>query len=1178
MWIRIAAFAVVTALLSGGAIALPVCQITADFAGTIYTQPGDFTISVPPGSPGTLSVDCEPPWGDILWFETGQASTSIAVVAPSVAGNSITRTVQITSDLGNSIPVAITIVAASLPPPVCTLTASPTRVGPGGTVNFSAVCSPAADQIAWTSMAGRARVSSSMRFTDTAPVFAERTIRQIVYHGVNSAGPGPERFLKITIDPPAPSGCVAAAMPSTVRLGASSTLSVTCSGIGTPTSYAWTGPSGQPLSGTAASLQVTPPVAGIATYSVMPSNSGGAAAPASVSVGAAGSSPCSVSASRAGQLPAGTSVTLTAGCDSLPTTYQWSESPGLPAGAPAGARGAAARKAGPIPGATSGTITVTPSETTTYTVVATNSAVSPPIVTQGQYTVLIEPPPAPAAIAIVSGDQQQGIPTQALPQDFVVRVTDAQGYPSAQAQVSWSVVGGGPSPGSFAPNPSAVSGPQGWSQTRFTMGADSGGRVVRACIAPAGTTCVDFTVRGQVLTIAVAAGDQQVGTPGQALAQDLVVRVGDTQGNVVPQERVLWSVVGAGAYPGAFSPNPSLPSDAQGLARTRFTMGTDAGGRTLRACLVSAPATCASFSVQAPAIPVVLSIAIAAGDQQTGTPGQPLGQDLVVRVSDAQGNPVAQERVSWSVVNQGPGPGTFAPNPTLPSNAQGLARTQFTMGADGGGRTLRACLVSAPATCTNFGVRARAATLSIASGTALVGTPGVANELVVQITDDAGRPAPAEQVLWTVVNPGPNPGEFVPNPSPPADAQGLTRTRFTLGTDPGGRTLRACLVSAPASCLDVAIRSAETVVSRPAINTSTALRQLAIATPQAQLSNIWLRLDQLRTRRNPAIMDMLRVSVDGQALPPLGTALSVLPVDKAGRPVPQRSGGASADQDPFERFGGFLNGNLEIGKHSGSAQQTGFDVRSRGLTFGADYRLPGDSVIGIAGGLMKSDTDFAGDAGTQDGSGYSFSVYGSFAPAEKAYIDFIAHAGSNKYSATRRDLQEGGGTSEYQGDTRGSQYAIAVSAGYDYNAGALILNPYLRLEHFGASINGFAERGDAGAIQIADQKVTSTVGTLGGQASYAISTSWGVFVPNVRFEWLRQWQGGAKNVDAQLVSDSTVFTSATVPLFDKSVASISIGASAVLPGGINGFANVERQWGSDNYSNTRITAGVRIEF
>ncbi|MBK7474007.1 MAG: hypothetical protein IPI73_28460 [Betaproteobacteria bacterium] len=118
--------------------------------------------------------------------------------------------------------------------------------------------------------------------------------------------------------------------------------------------------------------------------------------------------------------------------------------------------------------------------------VATNSSVSPPIVTQGQYTVLIQAPPAPANVTVYSGDQQQGVPGQPLPQDFVVRVTDADGNPSPQAAVNWTVVGGGGGSGSFLPNPSSVNGAQGLSQTRFTMDAEPGGRTVRACLAPAG--------------------------------------------------------------------------------------------------------------------------------------------------------------------------------------------------------------------------------------------------------------------------------------------------------------------------------------------------------------------------------------------------------------------------------------------------------------------------------------------------------------------------------------------------------------------------------------------------------------------------------------------------------------------------------------------------------------------
>ena len=51
-----------------------------------------------------------------------------------------------------------------------------------------------------------------------------------------------------------------------------------------------------------------------------------------------------------------------------------------------------------------------------------------------------------------------------------------------------------------------------------------------------------------------------------------------------------------------------------------------------------------------------------------------------------------------------------------------------------------------------------------------------------------------------------------------------------------------------------------------------------------------------------------------------------------------------------------------------------------------------------------------------------------------------------------------------------------------------------------------------------------------------------------------------------------------VPVFDRSVGSVSVGASAVLPGGVNGFANIERLLGRDNFRSTRLTVGVRIEF
>jgi outer membrane autotransporter protein len=501
------------------------------------------------------------------------------------------------------------------------------------------------------------------------------------------------------------------------------------------------------------------------------------------------------------------------------------------------------------------------------------------------------------------------------------------------------------------------------------------------------------------------------------------------------------------------------------------------------------------------------------------------------------------------------------------------------MGNDAGGRTLRACLGSLPTVCVDFQVVVGASGLVAIAGSPLVGAPGrpLSREMQVRAINAQGIPIPQEIVNWTVVNPGASPGTFAANPSAPTDAQGLTRNAFTMGNDVGGRTLRACLATLPSVCADFPVRSLNAAVERPTAKIMSPLAELAVATPLAQLNNVRFRLEQLRQRRNPSVVDALRVRVAGQSLPSL-SAFALAPLDKNGRPVPQKGGGAAAD-DPFERLGIFVNGDVEIGRQSRTNVQTGYDLNTKGLTVGADYRLPGDSVVGVAAGFMNANTDLAEAGGSQSARGYSLSAYGSFVPASGgAYIDVIAHAGGNKYDTRRREITDAGLPVDYNSNTRGNQYALAISAGADFNRGALTMNPYLRMDYVNARINQFSESGDDGAIRVGDLDLKNTVVTLGGQLSYAVSTSWGVLMPNARLELQRRVQGEGRNVSAQLVADGTVNAQVQLESVDKNYGNVSVGFSAVLPRGVSGFANYERLFGREGYSNSKYTVGVRFEF
>jgi len=71
------------------------------------------------------------------------------------------------------------------------------------------------------------------------------------------------------------------------------------------------------------------------------------------------------------------------------------------------------------------------------------------------------------------------------------------------------------------------------------------------------------------------------------------------------------------------------------------------------------------------------AVAVASGDAQTGRTLEALDAPLVVRVTDAQGDPVSAAMVTWSVADGG---GTLSAASST-SDAQGQASVEFTPGA-----------------------------------------------------------------------------------------------------------------------------------------------------------------------------------------------------------------------------------------------------------------------------------------------------------------------------------------------------------------------------------------------------------------------------------------------------------------------------------------------------------------
>ena len=354
---------------------------------------------------------------------------------------------------------------------------------------------------------------------------------------------------------------------------------------------------------------------------------------------------------------------------------------------------------------------------------------------------------------------------------------------------------------------------------------------------------------------------------------------------------------------------------------------------------------------------------------------------------------------------------------------------------------------------------------------------------------------------------------------------------------------------------------------------------VAVTAPTQQLGNIFQFLDNMRMLHSPAVLEGLRIRINGQALPPPG---SLVPKDDDDTKSAPRGGGGSADHDPFERWGMFVQGDIDVGKVDANGNQSGFDVQTNGLTIGTDYRFPGNHVIGAALGLVKANADINDNGGTQDVKGLSVSLFGEYVPAENAYIDLVINYGNNKYDGVRRapDPAQPTTTYDYSSNPRGSQFGIALSAGYQFNHGSWLLTPYGRVEYIDAKVDAFEETATNGGPtplqNVSAQRYQSTVLTAGGHAQYAWSQPWGVLVPYARLEYRYATHNSADTVTAQYVGGT--LEPVLFPGADNSYGNFAVGVSTVWPQGLSGYFNYQYLFAKQNFSDSRYTLGVRYDF
>ena len=825
----------------------------------------------------------------------------------------------------------------------------------------------------------------------------------------------------------------------------------------------------------------------------------------------------------------------------------------------------------------------------------------------------------------IAGDGQLGT-TGLASAPLRVRLT-RNGQPISQGDVDWRVVSGD----ATLSETHTKTDDRGETQVTLALGDDAGGIRVRVDARDSGSgesASTEFQLGSGDATLTAVSGSGQNGAIGTDADQVFVFELRGADGSPLAGQTIQFQT-SSGALA---SPSAITASDGRVSARLRY--GSNAG---------QVQVTAFAFDGRVHAVGVASTfvplLSIAGGNNQSAPAGAQLPNPLVIQISRPAAASMAKGlqglTVQWSVVSGG---GTLA-SATSVTDAEGRSSNTLRLGPTLGAQQIKASIaeVGEVVFAANATIPANSV-LEIVSGNNQQVVPrrpseplvvrlrtstgtGIAGFVVKFVPSDGASVDPIEVTTnqdgraSTVVNVT-LPGDYTITASVPAVAA-ITPVVFNLGNgianliEVAGANRRiaraidkACPRLAQAQNLtpaqqDLLQRCSELVVAARdnggavagALDTmladeSSAQNNAALQSAAAQFENIKGRFAALRSGSSGINMGGLAILTPSGRLP-----LSFLPSNLL-------LGAAEEEQpqvpDSFSRWGFFATGTIGRGSRDAGDTDPGGDFDNYGLTAGIDYRLTDSFILGGALGFNSNDSSLKQNLGGLDSRGYSLSAYGTWFKGDSYYADGVLTVGRTSTDVTRRIEYtipglSGGSTAIRQiatGSPDNDQRSFALSVGRDFNRGALSFGPYLRGTYTKLDFDGYIERmsdpngpGAGLALAVDERSLTSMQAVLGAKLGYTVSTSWGVLMPSVQIEYVKELEDDPDGLVTRFAFDPT--NTAIVidgDEIDTDYLNIGIGLSGVFADGRSGYIYYEHVAGKDRISQDSLAIGIRIEF
>ena len=267
---------------------------------------------------------------------------------------------------------------------------------------------------------------------------------------------------------------------------------------------------------------------------------------------------------------------------------------------------------------------------------------------------------------------------------------------------------------------------------------------------------------------------------GRALPQAVVVRATNRRGNAASGKRVTFRVPDG---QGAVDPASTL-TDADGRARTSWTLGADPGRQTLFASVENVDS---ALPIVAEADPVAANTRVTPlVERFTGKAGEQLPDSVAIRVTDSTGRVLPDVPVRWTLVDGGD-----VDSASSRTDSMGVASARWVLAKKTGTQRLRvqvgvaSGLGIAPVTVSATALAGAAASVAVTVGDNQHAAAGTAlpKAIVFRVLDSNGSGVGGATLTLTLS------GGALSDTALTTDSLGNARTRWTMGHSAGDYSL-----------------------------------------------------------------------------------------------------------------------------------------------------------------------------------------------------------------------------------------------------------------------------------------------------------------------------------------------------------------------------------------------------